>query len=68
MTVAGTRNEGPVQVPIFGGAFRLAGSRPAPTFCVVIALALAALAALPLLSLLRIAAGIAADGRSEAVA
>lgn len=53
MTVTEAHGAGPAT----DGAFRTAASRPAPASCVVIALALAALAALPLASLVRIAAG-----------
>jgi iron(III) transport system permease protein len=56
MTIADTSLDGPAQGSTFGGAFRSAGRRRAPLACVLIALALAGLTALPLLSLARIAA------------
>ena len=62
MTIADTTLDGPAQGSTFGGAFRSAARRRAPLACVLIALALAGLTALPLLSLARIAAVGGDDG------
>ncbi|MGE0678851.1 ABC transporter permease [Pseudolabrys sp.] len=56
MTIADTSLDSPAQGKPFGGAFRSGAGRRAPLACTLIALALAGLTALPLISLARTAA------------